>query len=110
MFIFLFLAAISGSFVNFGIFELYGDRALVDALDIIVKMILSIPLADIFAYRKVLSTFTLCSFDMLANNRSAFLWFIQLLCCNYNISVKFIRHTLLVNFTSNISICVYIRV
>ncbi|KOM34306.1 hypothetical protein LR48_Vigan02g045600 [Vigna angularis] len=49
--------AISGSFVNFGIFELYGDRALVDALDIIVKMILSIPLADIFAYRKVAAAY-----------------------------------------------------
>lgn len=50
--------------MNFGIFELYGDRALVDALDIIVKMILSIPLADIFAYRKVLpyiySMFLIC--------------------------------------------------
>ncbi|WVY97612.1 hypothetical protein V8G54_029763 [Vigna mungo] len=48
---------ISGSFVNFGIFELYGDRALVDALDIIVKMILSTPLADIFAYRKVAAAY-----------------------------------------------------
>ena len=48
------MAALSGNFVNFGIFELYGDRALVDALDITVKIILSIPLADIFAFRKVL--------------------------------------------------------
>jgi len=103
MFIFLFLAAISGSFVNFGIFELYGDRALVDALDIIVKMILSIPLADIFAFRKVLLYFMFS--NMLVNNRSAFLWFVQRVCCNCNISVKFIMHTSLVNLTSNISIC-----
>ncbi|THU47492.1 hypothetical protein C4D60_Mb09t16100 [Musa balbisiana] len=32
---------------------LYGDRALTDALDVSLKMILSIPLADIFAYRKM---------------------------------------------------------
>lgn len=51
---FFLVAALSGNFVNFGIFELYGDRALVDALDITVKLILSIPLADIFAFRKVL--------------------------------------------------------
>ncbi|KAK7393039.1 hypothetical protein VNO78_21490 [Psophocarpus tetragonolobus] len=49
--------AISGSFVNFGIFELYGDRALVDALDISVKMILSIPLADKFSFRKVTAAY-----------------------------------------------------
>ena len=34
-------------------FELYGDRALADALDIALKMTLAIPLADILAYRKV---------------------------------------------------------
>lgn len=47
------MTALSGNYVNFGVFELYGDRALVDVLDIIVKMILSIPLADVFAFRKV---------------------------------------------------------
>ncbi|XP_056691120.1 uncharacterized protein [Spinacia oleracea] len=45
--------SISGNYVNFGVFELYGDRALDDALDIAFKMILSIPAADILAYRKV---------------------------------------------------------
>ncbi|KAG4982771.1 hypothetical protein JHK87_027520 [Glycine soja] len=49
--------ALSGNFVNFGIFELYGDRALVDTLDITVKIILSIPLADIFAFRKVAAAY-----------------------------------------------------
>ncbi|KAJ1436056.1 putative exportin-7-like isoform X2, partial [Sesbania bispinosa] len=49
--------ALSGNFVNFGIFELYGDRALVDALDITVKMILTIPLADLFAFRKVAAAY-----------------------------------------------------
>ncbi|XP_034692714.1 exportin-7-like isoform X1 [Vitis riparia] len=44
--------ALTGNYVNFGVFELYGDRALADALDIALKMMLSIPLADILAYRK----------------------------------------------------------
>nr|DAD43045.1 TPA_asm: hypothetical protein HUJ06_001275 [Nelumbo nucifera] len=45
--------ALAGNYVNFGVFELYGDRALADALDIALKMMLSIPLSDILAYRKV---------------------------------------------------------
>ncbi|WJX11071.1 hypothetical protein P8452_01723 [Trifolium repens] len=49
--------ALSGNFVNFGIFELYGDRALIDALDIIIKLMLSIPLGDIFAFRKVAASY-----------------------------------------------------
>ncbi|XP_039036143.1 exportin-7-like isoform X2 [Hibiscus syriacus] len=44
---------LAGNYVNFGVFELYGDRALSDALDIALKMIMSIPLADILAFRKL---------------------------------------------------------
>jgi membrane-bound metal-dependent hydrolase YbcI (DUF457 family) len=46
-------AALAGNYVNFGVFELYGDRALADALDIGLKMALSVPLLDILAFRKV---------------------------------------------------------
>jgi hypothetical protein len=46
-------AALAGNYVNFGVFELYGDRALADALDIGLKMALSVPLPDILAFRKV---------------------------------------------------------
>ncbi|KAG7020193.1 Exportin-7 [Cucurbita argyrosperma subsp. argyrosperma] len=45
--------ALAGNYVNFGVFEVYGDRALSDALDIALKMTLSIPLADILAFRKL---------------------------------------------------------
>ncbi|KAH9602303.1 hypothetical protein KSS87_012981 [Heliosperma pusillum] len=45
--------AIDGNYVNFGVFELYGDRALADALDITLKMILSVPSAHMLSYRKV---------------------------------------------------------
>lgn len=47
------MTALSGNYVNFGVFELYGDRALSDALDTALKMTLSIPMSDILAYRKV---------------------------------------------------------
>lgn len=47
------ITALSGQYVNFGVFEVYGDRALVEALDIALKMITSIPLADMLAYPKV---------------------------------------------------------
>ncbi|XP_050281550.1 uncharacterized protein LOC126722441 [Quercus robur] len=47
------MTALAGNYVNFGVFELYGDRALSDALDVALKMTLSIPLADILAFRKL---------------------------------------------------------
>ena len=55
------MTALAGNYVNFGVFELYGDRALSDALDIALKMTLSIPLADILAFRKVCWT---CSYSI----------------------------------------------
>lgn len=53
------MTALAGNYVNFGVFELYGDRALSDALDVALKMTLSIPLADILAFRKVCELFSL---------------------------------------------------
>ncbi|KAK3002773.1 hypothetical protein RJ639_018633 [Escallonia herrerae] len=52
--------ALAGNYVNFGVFELYGDRALADALDIALKMTLSVPLADILAFRKVVDVLGIC--------------------------------------------------
>ena len=46
-------AALAGNYVNFGVFELYGDRSLDDALDVALRMILSIPLADLLIFLKV---------------------------------------------------------
>ncbi|KAG2485018.1 hypothetical protein HYH03_016221 [Edaphochlamys debaryana] len=45
--------AMSGNYVNFGVFELYGDPALKDALDAGLRMVLSVPLADLLAFRKL---------------------------------------------------------
>ena len=45
--------SLTGNFVNFGVFSLYGDPALNDALNMALKMILVMPLNDIISYRKV---------------------------------------------------------
>jgi hypothetical protein len=45
--------AMSGNYVNFGVFDLYGDRSLKDALDMALRMVLAVPLRDIMAYKKV---------------------------------------------------------
>ena len=45
--------AISGNYVNFGVFSLYNDPALVNALDVCLRMVFTISTQDILAYRKV---------------------------------------------------------
>ncbi|KAL6753879.1 armadillo-type protein [Haematococcus lacustris] len=45
--------AMSGSYVNFGVFELYGDPALKDALDMALRLVMAIPQADLLSYRKL---------------------------------------------------------
>ncbi len=45
--------ALSGNYVNFGVFNLYGDKALQNALDVSLQMCLQIPLADVMAYVKL---------------------------------------------------------
>jgi len=45
--------ALSGGYVNFGIFGLYNDQALQNALDVSLQMCLQVPLADILAYLKL---------------------------------------------------------
>ena len=57
--------ALSGNYVNFGVFELYGDAALKDALSVAVRLCLTIPLDDVLTYRKVAKAYfafleTLC--------------------------------------------------
>lgn len=64
--------ALAGNYVNFGVFELYGDRALADALDISLKMTLSIPLTDIFAYRKLTKAYY-AFVEVLFNSHIAFI-------------------------------------
>jgi len=50
-------AALCGSYVNFGVFRLYGDQALDNALNMFVKMMLAIPLQDLLDYPKLSQTY-----------------------------------------------------
>jgi len=45
--------ALSGNYVNFGVFSLYRDQALQNALDVSLQMCLQIPLADVLTYVKL---------------------------------------------------------
>jgi exportin-7 len=42
--------ALSGGFVNFGIFTLYKDRCLTDAVTVVLKLVRSVPLSELLAY------------------------------------------------------------
>ncbi|KAK8928464.1 hypothetical protein KSP39_PZI017721 [Platanthera zijinensis] len=64
--------ALSGNYVNFGVFELYGDRALSEALDISLKMTLSVTLADILAFRKLTRAY-FAFMEVLFNNHITFI-------------------------------------
>jgi exportin-7 len=46
-------SALGGNYVCFGVFELYNDRALDNALDVALRMALTVPLDDLNAYPKV---------------------------------------------------------
>ncbi|KAJ3297575.1 hypothetical protein HK104_000373 [Borealophlyctis nickersoniae] len=49
--------SLGGRYVNFGVFELYRDPALVDAVRIFFQMMLSIPLADLMVHPKLAKAF-----------------------------------------------------
>mmetsp|Transcript_12963 Transcript_12963/g.18933 ORF Transcript_12963/g.18933 Transcript_12963/m.18933 type:complete len:1115 (-) Transcript_12963:105-3449(-) len=46
-------SALSGNYVCFGVFTLYNDQCLDNALDVALQMILSVPMEDVFAYPKL---------------------------------------------------------
>lgn len=45
--------ALSGNYVNFGVFALYDDKALQNALDVSLQMCLQIPITDVMTYVKL---------------------------------------------------------
>ena len=51
------MRALSGNYVNFGVFELYGDNALKDALAVAIQLSLSMPLEEVLTYRKVAKSY-----------------------------------------------------
>lgn len=50
-------AALCGNYANFGVFRLYGDEALDNALNMYVKLLLSISQADLLDYPKLSQTY-----------------------------------------------------
>jgi len=65
-------AALCGSYVNFGVFRLYGDEALDNALNTFVKLLLSIPQTDLLDYPKLSQTYYVL-LECLAQDHVAFL-------------------------------------
>ena len=50
-------SALSGNYVNFGVFALYSDPALQNVLDVSLQMCLRIPMADVLAFVKLSKAF-----------------------------------------------------
>jgi len=45
-------ASLSGKYVNFGVFKLYGDKALDQVLDVFFSLMLAIPVEDVIVRSK----------------------------------------------------------
>ncbi|XP_074643906.1 exportin-7-like [Tubulanus polymorphus] len=65
-------AALCGNYVNFGGFRLYGDKALDDALEMFVKLLLSISQNDLLEYPKLSQTYY-SLLDCLAQDHMTFI-------------------------------------
>ncbi|KAJ8981562.1 hypothetical protein NQ317_009822 [Molorchus minor] len=65
-------AALYGGYVNFGVFRLYGDEALDNALNMFVKLLLSIPQSDLLDYPKLSQTYY-ALLECLAQDHMSFL-------------------------------------
>lgn len=60
-------AALCGNYVNFGVFKLYGDDTLENALNIFVKLLLSIPLSDLMVCLSISFILFCITFDTLSS-------------------------------------------
>ncbi|XP_072943133.1 exportin-7-B [Epargyreus clarus] len=69
-------AALCGNYANFGVFRLYGDEALDNALNMFVKLLLSIPQSDLLAYPKLSQTYYVL-LERLAQDHMPFLASLQ---------------------------------
>lgn len=55
-------ASLSGKYVNFGVFKLYGDKALDQALEVFFSLMLAIPVEDIIVRNtSIFAAFSLLS-------------------------------------------------
>eukprot|EP00727_Mastigamoeba_balamuthi_P004604 m51a1_g14141 putative importin- n-terminal domain-containing protein (1269) ;mRNA; r:288-5005 len=63
--------SLSGDYANFGVFALYGDRCLVDALDAVLRLVLGVPLPELLAYAKLARAYY-TFLDVLCSAHAAF--------------------------------------
>ena len=63
--------SLNGSYVNFGVFELYNDPALDTALQAAIQMSMAIPCKDVMVYTKVAKSYFVC-LEALCHNHTAF--------------------------------------
>jgi exportin-7 len=68
--------ALSGGYVNFGVFSLYGDTALSAALDVVLQLSLSIPIQELMAYPKVMRGYFPFS-EILCHNHTTYLCMLE---------------------------------
>lgn len=83
----LFARALGGNYVNFGVFSLYGDPALQDAMAICFKIISVIPLDQLMAYPKV---------------AKAYFPLIELLCSNHPQEIAKLDHRTFVRIVESL--------
>ncbi|GBP42743.1 Exportin-7 [Eumeta japonica] len=69
-------AALCGNYANFGVFRLYGDEALDNALNMFVKLLLNIPQSDLLDYPKLSQTYYVL-LERLAQDHMPFLASLQ---------------------------------
>ncbi|KPJ01317.1 Exportin-7 [Papilio xuthus] len=69
-------AALCGNYANFGVFRLYGDEALDNALNMFVKLLLHIPQSDLLDYPKLSQTYYVL-LERLAQDHMPFLSSLQ---------------------------------
>mmetsp|Transcript_37087 Transcript_37087/g.148002 ORF Transcript_37087/g.148002 Transcript_37087/m.148002 type:complete len:1034 (-) Transcript_37087:449-3550(-) len=83
----MFSRSLSGNYVNFGVFGLYGDTALEDALRVSLEIALAIPVKDLLAYQKVSKAY----FSLMDN-----------LCANHASSIVAVEHDVFVHIVSTL--------
>ncbi|CAG0884315.1 unnamed protein product [Cyprideis torosa] len=65
-------SALCGNYVNFGVFRLYGDDALENALAVFIKLLLAVPQSDLLSYPKLSQTYYVL-LDCLAQDHMPFI-------------------------------------
>lgn len=83
----MFARALGGNYVNFGVFELYGDRALSDAMAICFRLLLAVPIDQLLAYPKVATA----HFDL-----------VEILCANHPKDVVALDHSVFVRLVQSL--------